>query len=157
MCKPGCKATLLAIGVAIVATLLCGSQNGKAQKPIAVPLPPMGWSSWNSFSNMVDSQVIVIQAKATISTGMHKSGYRYVNIDEGWWLGKRDAHGNIAVDPKAWPALAPGERDGDMSNIVRYIHSLGLKAGIYTDAGRDGCGTFYPDLGPSYQIGRAHV
>ena len=43
--------------------------------------------------------------------------------------------GNFVVDPKAWPALAPGERAGDMANIVRYIHGLGLKAGIYTDAG----------------------
>ena len=110
----------------------------------------MGWSSWNSFSNTVDSQVIVDQAKAMISTGMHKVGYQYINIDEGWWLGQRDEHGNIIVDPKAWPALAPGERAGDMSNIVRYIHGLGLKAGIYTDAGRDGCGTFSPDLGPGY-------
>ena len=85
-----------------------------------------------------------------ISTGMHKAGYKYINIDEGWWLGQRDEHGNIVVDPKAWPALAPGERAGDMSNIVRYLHSLGLKAGIYTDAGRDGCGTFSPDLGSGY-------
>jgi hypothetical protein len=85
-----------------------------------------------------------------IASGMHKAGYQYINIDEGWWLGKRDAKGNIVVDPNAWPALAPGERAGDMSNIVRYIHKLGLKAGIYTDAGRDGCGTFSPDIGPGY-------
>ena len=52
------------------------------------------------------------------------------------------------VDPKAWPALAADERAGDMSNIVRYIHSLGLKAGIYTDAGAAGCSYYGPDLGP---------
>jgi hypothetical protein len=109
----------------------------------------MGWSSWNSFSNTVDSQVIVDQAKALVSSGMHKAGYQYINIDEGWWLGERDGNGNIVVDPKAWPALAPGERPGDMSNIVRYIHGLGLRAGIYTDAGADGCSTVGPDLGPS--------
>jgi hypothetical protein len=121
-----------------------------AAKQIPVPLPPMGWSSWNSFSNTVDSQVIMAQAKAMISTGMAKAGYQYINIDEGWWLGERDADGNIVVDAKAWPALAPGERAGDMANIVRYIHGLGLKAGIYTDAGNDGCSMF-PDLGPVYQ------
>jgi hypothetical protein len=109
----------------------------------------MGWSSWNSFSNIVDSQVVMDQARAMISTGMHKAGYEYVNIDEGWWLGTRDAKGNITVDPKAWPALASGEHAGDMSNIVRFIHGLGLKAGIYTDAGKDGC-SMYPDLGPKY-------
>jgi len=110
----------------------------------------MGWSSWNSFSNTVDSQIIVDQAKAMVSTGMAKAGYQYVNIDEGWWLGERDAEGNIVVDAKAWPALAPAEHAGDMANIVRFIHGLGLKAGIYTDAGMDGC-SMYPDLGPVYQ------
>ncbi len=89
------------------------------------------------------------QARAMVATGMKKAGYEYVNIDEGWWLGARDGQGNIVVDPKAWPALAPGERTGDMSNIVRFIHGLGLKAGIYTDAGEDGCSMF-PDLGPKY-------
>jgi hypothetical protein len=110
----------------------------------------MGWSSWNSFSNTVDSQVIMDQAKAMVSTGMAKAGYQYVNIDEGWWLGERDAAGNIVVDAKVWPAVAPGERAGDMANIVRYIHGLGLKAGIYTDAGSEGC-FMYPDLGPVYK------
>jgi hypothetical protein len=121
-----------------------------ASTPIAVPLPPMGWSSWNSFSNLIDSQIAMAQAKAMVESGMQKAGYQYINIDEGWWLGARDAQGNIVVDPKAWPAIAPGEQPGDMANIVRYIHSLGLKAGIYTDAGRDGCSTVGPDLGPSY-------
>jgi len=114
-----------------------------------IDLPPMGWSSWNSFSNTVNSEVVMQQARAMADSGLKKAGYEYVNIDEGWWLGDRDSKGNIVVDPKAWPAIAPGERAADMSNIVRYIHSLGLKAGIYTDAGKDGCSMF-PDLGPAY-------
>jgi hypothetical protein len=133
--------------------ILCGFGEAIAEsaaKQIPITLPPMGWSSWNSFSNTVDSQIVMAQAKAMISTGMAKAGYRYINIDEGWWLGERDAEGNIVVDAKAWPALAPGEHAGDMANIVRYIHGLGLKAGIYTDAGSDGC-SMYPDLGPAYQ------
>ena len=133
-----------------LASCLAGTLHAQsAAKQIAVPLPPMGWSSWNSFSNTIDSQVTQSQAKALIASGLHKAGYQYINIDEGWWLGQRDAEGNIVVDPKAWPALAPGEQAGDMSNIVRYLHGLGLKAGIYTDAGRDGCSTLSPDLGPS--------
>jgi hypothetical protein len=122
-----------------------------ASSPVLAPVPPppMGWSSWNSFSNAVDSQIVMAQARAMIATGMHRAGYQYVNIDEGWWLGQRDAQGNIVVDPKAWPALSPGEQAGDMSNIVRFIHSRGLKAGIYTDAGESGC-SMYPDLGPKY-------
>ena len=141
----------LALLVALTGTIQCGNSfaQGTANQ-IAIPLPPMGWSSWNSFSNTIDSQIVMDQAKAMISSGMSKVGYQFVNIDEGWWVGDRDADGNFVVDPNAWPALAPGERAGDMANIVRYIHGLGLKAGIYTDAGYAGC-SMYPDLGPAYQ------
>jgi len=107
----------------------------------------MGWNSWNSFANIVNSQIVQQQAKTLASNGMKEAGYEYVVIDEGWWLGERDAAGNIVVNPKQWPAIQPGQRDGDMANIAAYIHSLGLKAGIYTDAGRDGC-SMYPDSGP---------
>jgi hypothetical protein len=106
----------------------------------------MGWNSWNSFANIVNSQIVQEQAKALASNGMKEAGYEYVVIDEGWWLGERDAGGNIVVNPKQWPAIQPGQKDGDMANIAAYIHSLGLKAGIYTDAGRDGC-SMYPDSG----------
>lgn len=141
----------VAVCFAALSAWICAAAVAQPSPGLArIQPPPMGWSSWNSFSNTVNSQVIVDQAKAMVSSGMKKAGYQYVNIDEGWWLGQRDAQGNIVVDPKAWPAIAKGERDGHMSNIVRYIHSLGLKAGIYTDAGRDGCGTFFPDLGPGY-------
>jgi len=142
-------ALLFALGTALLCNPGTLPAQG-AQKLMAIPLPPMGWSSWNAFSNTVDSRVVMAQAKAMVSNGMAKAGYKYINIDEGWWLGARDADGNIVVEAKAWPALAAGEKAGDMANIVRYIHGLGLKAGIYTDAGRDGCSTVGPDLGPSY-------
>jgi hypothetical protein len=119
-----------------------------ATRWIPVPPPPMGWSSWNSFSNTVDSHVIEAQTKAMAANGMKKLGYQYINIDEGWWLGKRDQDGNIMVEARQWPPLAPGERKGDMSNIVRFIHRYGLKAGIYTDAGESGCSFYGPDIGP---------
>ncbi|MGH9618047.1 MAG: alpha-galactosidase D [Acidobacteriaceae bacterium] len=108
----------------------------------------MGWSSWNSFANTVDSAIATRETDALIASGMKKAGYRYINIDEGWWFGQRDKDGNIVVNPKQWPAIAPGERSGDMSNIVRYIHGHGLKAGIYTDAGETGCGFIWPAIGP---------
>ncbi len=110
---------------------------------------PMGWNSWNSFANIVNSQIVQRQAQTLASNGMKKAGYQYVVIDEGWWLGERDSAGNIMVNAKQWPALQPGQKDGDMANIATYIHSLGLKAGIYTDAGKDGC-SMYPDSGPKY-------
>jgi Alpha galactosidase A/Alpha galactosidase C-terminal beta sandwich domain len=141
---------MLALAMAC-AGVLSGGDLAAQDGPPLVPVtrPPMGWSSWNSFSNTVDAQITMDQARAMVSSGMQKVGYEYVNIDEGWWLGTRDSQGNIVVDAKAWPALAPGEHPGDMSNIVRFIHGLGLKAGIYTDAGESGCSMF-PDLGPKY-------
>jgi hypothetical protein len=138
-------AVLAAVSLTAVAA---GAQD--AQAPAANNArPPMGWSSWNSFSNSINSEITMQQARAMAASGLKQAGYEYINIDEGWWLGERDAEGNILVEPKAWPAIAEGDHDGDMSNIVRFIHSQGLKAGIYTDAGRDGC-SMYPDLGPAY-------
>lgn len=107
----------------------------------------MGWSSWNSFSNTINSDIVVQQTNAMVDSGMRSAGYQYVNIHESWWLGQRDLHGNIIVDAKQWPALKAGEHAGDMSNIVRFIHAVGLKAGIYTDAGESGCSFYGPDLG----------
>src|SRR5205823_5299056 len=97
-----CVAMILSSTVAIAQTGSAGA--------VPVPPPPMGWSSWNSFSNTVDSQIIMEQAKAMVATGMHKAGYQYINIDEGWWLGKRNADGTFMLDEKAWPALKQGER-----------------------------------------------
>jgi len=113
----------------------------------------MGWSSWNSFANTVNSQIIMQQADAVVASGMLAAGYRYISMDEGWWLGTRDAEGNIVVDPQQWPAIGPGEKNGDMANIVKYLHNRGLKAGIYTDAGEFGCSFTGPDVGPP----RAHT
>jgi hypothetical protein len=144
------KASVLT--VALAATVLCNVEmraQAGAPPSIPVPPPPMGWSSWNSFSNTVNAEIVMAQAKAMASNGMRKAGYQYINIDEGWWLGKRDEQGNFVIDEKAWPALAQGEKPGDMANIVRFIHGLGLKAGIYTDAGSNGC-SMYPDIGPVY-------
>ena len=134
-------------GAAMQVSSQSNDQKEQRTNGIPVPPPPMGWSSWNSFANTVDSAVIMQQTKALVATGMKKAGYRYINLDEGWWLGSRDKDGNIIVDPKQWPAIEAGQRAGDMSNVVQYIHSFGLKAGIYTDAGEAGCSFYSPDLG----------
>nr|WP_225850407.1 ricin-type beta-trefoil lectin domain protein [Streptomyces sp. HPF1205] len=120
---------------------------GAAAAPAAQPsvasiaTPPMGWASWNTFAAKIDANVIKGQVDAMVSSGMKDAGYSYVNIDEGWWQGTRDSAGNITVDPGDWP--------GGMKAIADYIHSKGLKAGIYTDAGRNGCGYYYPTGRPA--------
>jgi hypothetical protein len=107
----------------------------------SIATPPMGWASWNSFAAQINYNVIKGQTDALVSSGLRDAGYRYVNIDEGWWQGTRDGAGNITVDPNDWP--------GGMKAIADYIHSKGLKAGIYTDAGRNGCGFYFPTGRPA--------
>ncbi|MEU4217361.1 RICIN domain-containing protein [Actinoplanes sp. NPDC026623] len=131
---------------ATVVTLAAGaaglSGSTPAQAAVAVvSTPPMGWASWNTFAAKINANVIKAQTDALVSGGLKDAGYQYVNIDEGWWQGTRDSAGNITVDTNEWP--------GGMQAIAAYIHGKGLKAGIYTDAGRDGCGYYYPTGRPA--------
>jgi alpha-galactosidase len=94
----------------------------------------MGWSSWNSFHVDINEQLIKEQADAMVSTGMSKAGYGYINIDDGY-LGGRDSLGNLYLHPEKFPS--------GMRPLTDYIHSKGLRAGIYTDAGKNTCGSIY--------------
>ncbi|MFD8493756.1 RICIN domain-containing protein [Amycolatopsis sp. NPDC059657] len=135
----GVQAFLLATGIVVSPVASAGEYLPPAE--VAVPKPAMGWASWNTFAAKIDYNVIKAQADALVSSGMKSAGYTYVNIDEGWWQGTRDSAGNITVDTAEWP--------GGMKAIADYLHSKGLKAGIYTDAGRDGCGYYYPTGRPA--------
>ncbi|WP_030437624.1 glycoside hydrolase family 27 protein [Actinoplanes subtropicus] len=136
------RALAAAAALAIVAAASVSSaQDATAAPNNVVTTPPMGWASWNTFAAKINYSVIKAQADALVSSGMKDAGYQYVNIDEGWWQGTRDSGGNITVDSADWP--------GGMKAIADYIHGKGLKAGIYTDAGRDGCGYYYPTGRPA--------
>ncbi|MGX1365485.1 hypothetical protein RKD19_000844 [Streptomyces canus] len=134
----------LVLALTVTAALLL-AQPAPAQattgRQIPVPSAPMGWASWNSFAAKIDYGVIKSQVDAFVASGLPAAGYKYVNIDEGWWQGTRDSAGNITVDESEWP--------GGMKAIADYIHGKGLKAGIYTDAGKDGCGYYYPTGRPA--------
>jgi alpha-galactosidase len=93
--------------------------------------PPMGWNSWNKFACNVDENMIRQQADAMVSTGMKDAGYTYINIDD-CWHGDRDSLGFIHPDPKRFPS--------GMKALADYVHSKGLKIGIYSDAGSETCG-----------------
>ncbi|WP_413230276.1 ricin-type beta-trefoil lectin domain protein [Kitasatospora herbaricolor] len=137
----------------MAAGALAGLQHQQATTPdrtepvaltsgqIAVPPAPMGWASWNTFAANIDYNVIKAQVDAFVAAGLPAAGYKYINLDEGWWQGTRDSQGNITTDESEWP--------GGMNAIADYIHSKGLKAGIYTDAGQDGCGYYYPTGRPA--------
>ena len=148
--KDGFRTSIALVVLASLSFAQTHDDSAENVKPAAIPAAPMGWNSWNSFANLIDSKIAVQQAQAMVDSGMKAAGYQFVVVDEGWWKGARDGAGNIVVDARQWPALKPGQRAGDMSNLAQYIHSLGLKAGIYTDAGKSGCSFAGPDIGPKY-------
>jgi alpha-galactosidase len=96
----------------------------------------MGWNSWNKFGDNIDDAIIRTQADAMVSSGMKAAGYQYVNIDEGW-EGTRDAQGT----------LHPNKGFPDMKALAAYVHSKGLKIGIYSSPGPKACGGFEGSYG----------
>jgi len=104
--------------------------------------PPMGWNSWNKFACNVSEDMIKNMADAVVKSGMKDAGYQYVNIDDCWQV-SRDANANIVVDPQRFPH--------GMKAVGDYIHSLGLKFGVYSDAGSKTCAGRPGGLGHEYQ------
>ncbi|HRD17576.1 MAG TPA: glycoside hydrolase family 27 protein [Candidatus Marinimicrobia bacterium] len=104
--------------------------------------PPMGWNSWNRFGCDVNEQLIRETADAMVSSGMKAAGYQYVVIDD-CWQGERDALGFIQPDRGRFPS--------GMKALADYIHSKGLKFGIYSDAGWKTCGGHPGSRGYEYQ------
>ena len=96
--------------------------------------PIMGWSSWNTYRVNINDSLISKQADAMVALGLSKAGYDHINIDDGFF-GWRDSTGLLHTHPIRFP--------NGMEQTVNHIHSLGLKAGIYTDAGRNTCGSIY--------------
>ena len=113
----------------IFTALLLGTvlRAGAADSTLA-PTPPMGWNSWNHFACKVTAADVRGAADAIAGNGMKDAGYVYVNIDD-CWEGKRDAAGKIQ----------PNEKFGDMKALVDYVHSKGLKIGIYSSPGPKTC------------------
>ncbi|MGA8117462.1 MAG: NPCBM/NEW2 domain-containing protein [Actinocatenispora sp.] len=101
--------------------------------------PPMGFNDWNSFGCNVDEQLIKSTADLFVSTGLKDAGYTYVNIDDCWLTHERDAGGHLVPDPVKFP-------DG-ISGTADYVHSKGLKLGIYEDAGTETCAGYPGSLG----------
>lgn len=96
--------------------------------------PIMGWSSWNTYGVNINQTLIKNQASAMVSKGLDTVGYKYINIDDGYF-GGRGSDGVLKINPTRFP-------DG-MEPVVTHIHNLGLKAGIYSDAGHNTCGNYY--------------
>lgn len=96
--------------------------------------PTMGWSSWNTFGINISESLIKQQADAMVSKGYKAAGYTFINIDDGYF-GGRDADGHLLIHPQRFP--------NGMKGVVDYIHKKGLKAGIYSDAGKNTCASMF--------------
>lgn len=97
--------------------------------------PTMGWNTYNTFNLDINEQLIIEQAEAMANSGLKDAGYRYINIDDGYFGGRDPETGRLLIHPTRFP--------NGLKNLVDHIHSLGLKAGIYSDAGTNTCGNYW--------------
>ncbi|HUX56326.1 MAG TPA: sialate O-acetylesterase [Bacteroidales bacterium] len=95
------------------------------------PTPPMGWNSWNAFEKNIDEKKIKTIADIMVSSGMRDAGYKYLVLDDAWMASKRNKNGELVADSVKFP--------GGMKAIGDYIHSKGLKFGIYECRGSLTC------------------
>lgn len=123
---------------------LLGSLTASAQKWEGLAdTPPMGWNSWNKFACDIDENLIREVADAMVASGLADAGYLYINLDDCWHASERDADGFPQCDTTRFPS--------GMKALTDYVHSLGLKIGIYSDAGRQTCGGRFGSYGHEYQ------
>ena len=105
--------------------LMAFAQNG----------PTMGWSSWNTYGVNINERLIKRQADAMVSKGLKDVGFDHINIDDGFFGGRNTETGELLIHPTRFP--------NGLKPVAEYIHSKGLKAGIYSDAGCNTCGNYY--------------
>ncbi|HTJ49310.1 MAG TPA: glycoside hydrolase family 27 protein, partial [Cyclobacteriaceae bacterium] len=112
------------------------------------PVPPMGWNSWNKFGCDVSEKMIKEMADAMVKNGFREVGYNYIVIDDCWQI-KRDEAGNIIPDPERFPS--------GIKSLADYIHSKGLKLGIYSCAGSQTCQRRPGSRGYQFQDARQYA
>ena len=117
-----------------------------AQEQNAAPTPPMGWNSWNHFAERVDDRGVRAAADALVASGMKDAGYVYVNIDDTWEAG-RDAQGIIQ----------PNAKFPNMKALADYVHSKGLKIGIYSSPAAKTCAGYEGSLGHEEQDAQSYA
>jgi len=113
------------------------------------PTPPMGWNSWNVFQTNINEPLLKIMVDAYVSSGMKDAGYTYFVLDDGWMGMERDAKGQLVADPKKFP--------GGMKEFADYVHSKGLKFGIYNCAGTKTCAGYPGTRGHEYEDARLYA
>jgi alpha-galactosidase len=135
------KKTLMLMTMAAL-LFLCSTPLTAQEFNNLAPTPPMGWNTWNRFACNVSETLIKQAADAMVSSGMKDAGYQYIVIDDCWQK-SRDAQGFIQPDPERFP--------NGIKPVADYVHSKGLKFGIYTDVGTKTCGGKPGSRGHEYQ------
>lgn len=118
----------------------------RAGDDLLAQTPPMGWNSWNAYKCTVDEKKVRDAADQILQTGLASHGYQYVNIDD-CWQGERDERGNLGVNPKF----------GSLKALGDYLHSNGLKFGIYSSPGPQTCAHHAGSFGYEAQDARAYA
>lgn len=113
------------------------------------PTPPMGWNSWNTFATDINEQLVKDIADKFVELGLKDAGYEYIVLDDGWMAKERDADGNLVADPEKFP--------GGMKALAEYVHSKGLKFGLYNCAGSQTCAGYPGSRGYEYQDARLYA
>lgn len=132
--------TLFVLISTSAASVALGQSGTGLKQPILAATPAMGWNSWNHYKCAVSDGVVRAQADAMVTTGMKAVGYEYVNIDD-CWQGQRDAKGYIH----------PNHKFPDMKALADYVHSKGLKLGIYSSPGPKSCDQYEGSYGHEQQ------
>lgn len=128
----------------LLSFLLIASIKMYAQKFEGLALtPPMGWNSWNTFQTNINEQLVMKTADVMVSSRMKDAGYTYLVLDDGWMAMERDSAGNLVADPKKFPH--------GMKVVADYVHSKGLKFGLYNCAGTKTCAGYPGTRGYEYQ------
>ena len=127
---PAANGITLVAGTGLVSAPRRLSPAGPGRVQLAM-LPPMGWNGYNHFRLNVTAATVEAAARALVSSNMAAAGYTYVNLDGGWNLPSRNAFGLLQPDPRKFPK--------GIQPVATYVHSLGLKFGIYVSAGTRNC------------------
>ena len=137
------KKSLLLSSALLLSSLFASAQTTPRNQ--LTPTPPMGWMTWNLFQGNINEQLIRETADAMVEGGFRDAGYEYIFIDD-LWQGGRDRHNNMIPDPVKFP--------NGIKALADYVHSKGLKLGIYSDAAQLTCGGWTASLGFEEQDAR---
>ena len=131
----------------VFAAIVLITKNLPAQKFEGLALtPPMGWNSWNTFQTNINENMVMEMADDMVKSGMRDAGYTYLVLDDGWMAKERDIEGNLVADPVKFPK--------GMKHVADYVHSKGLKFGLYNCAGTKTCGGYPGTRGYEYNDAR---